>query len=115
MDAALAAIQPDDPPAPYLVALAHHFRGEALNRVGRHAEAEKAFRTELELFATIQRVRMDEARAISALAEACALQGRLSEATALLAEAQALLKDGDGWRERKARRENDARRHRMRG
>jgi DNA-binding winged helix-turn-helix (wHTH) protein len=115
MDAALAAIQPDDPPAPYLVALAHHFRGEALNRVGRHAEAEKAFRTELELFATIQRVRMDEARAISALAEACALQGRLSEATALLAEAQALLKDGDGWRERKARRENDARRHRIRG
>lgn len=114
MDAALAAIQLDDPPAPYLVALAHHFRGEALNRVGRHAEAEKAFRIELELFATIPRVRMDEARAMSALAEARASQGGISEATALLAEAQALLKDGDGWRERKARRENDARRHRIR-
>jgi DNA-binding winged helix-turn-helix (wHTH) protein/tetratricopeptide (TPR) repeat protein len=114
MDAALGAIQSDDPPAPYLVALAHHFRGEALNRVGRHAEAEKAFRTELELFATISRVRVDEARAIGALAEARALQGGISEATTLLAEAQALLKDGDGWRERKARRENDARRHRIR-
>ncbi len=109
MDAALAAIGPDDAPAPYLVALAHHFRGEALNRVGRHAEAEAAFRTELDLFATIQHVRMDEARARSALAEARAMQGAVSEARALLSEAQTLLQEGKGWRESKARHENDER------
>jgi DNA-binding winged helix-turn-helix (wHTH) protein/tetratricopeptide (TPR) repeat protein len=109
MDAALGAIGPDDPPAPYLVALAHHFRGEALNHVGRHAEAEKAFRTELDLFATIQRVRMDEARAISALAEARLMQGAAAEARTLLSEARSLLKEGEGWRETRARRENEER------
>jgi tetratricopeptide (TPR) repeat protein len=114
MDAALGAIGPDDPPAPYLVALAHHFRGEALSHVGRHAEAEKAFRTELDLFATIQRVRMDEARAISALAEARLMQGAAAEAARLLGQARTLLQDGDGWRERKARLENEARLRRLR-
>jgi DNA-binding winged helix-turn-helix (wHTH) protein len=109
MDAALAAIKPDDAPAPYLVALAHHFRGEALNRLGRHAEAEADFRTELDLFATIQRVRMDEARARSALGEARAMQGAISEARALLTEARSLLKDGEGWRESRARDQNEER------
>ncbi len=114
LDAALSAIGPDDPPAPYLVALAHHFRGEALSHVGRHAEAEKAFRTELDLFATIQRVRMDEARALSALAEARLMQGAAAEAAGLLGRARTLLQDGDGWRERKARLENEARLRRLR-
>jgi DNA-binding winged helix-turn-helix (wHTH) protein/tetratricopeptide (TPR) repeat protein len=109
LDAALAAIKPDDAPAPYLVALTHHFRGEALSRVGRYAEAEKAFRTELDLFATIQHVRMDGARARSALAEARAMQGAIAEARALLSEARALLKEGEGWRESRARHENEER------
>jgi len=107
MDEALAAIQPDDPPAPYLVALAHHFRGKALNRVGRYPEAEAAFRTELDLFAKITRVKMDEARAMSALAEARLMQGDISDAAALLTEARSLLKDGEGWRESEARHEAD--------
>jgi DNA-binding winged helix-turn-helix (wHTH) protein/tetratricopeptide (TPR) repeat protein len=114
LDEALAAIKPDDPPAPYLVALAHHFRGEALNHLERHAEAEQAFRTELALFATIQRVRMDEARAISALAETRLMQGAAAEAAELLGEARSLLKDGEGWRERRARQENEARLSRLR-
>ena len=107
IDAALAAIQPGDPPAPYLVALAHHFRGEALNRAGRPAEAERALRTELELFATIQHVRMDEGRAMTALAEALLMQGAVAQAQKVLGEVQNLLKDGDGWRERQARHENE--------
>jgi DNA-binding winged helix-turn-helix (wHTH) protein/Flp pilus assembly protein TadD len=112
-DEALAAIGPDDPPAPYLVGLAHHFRGEALNRVGRHVEAEQAFRAELDLFAKIPHVRMDEARAVSGLAEARLMQGAAAEAAGLLSEARTLLKEGDGWRERKARQENEIRLRRV--
>jgi tetratricopeptide (TPR) repeat protein len=108
-DQALAAITPDDPPAPYLVAIAHHFRGEALNRAGRHVEAEQAFRAELDLFSKIPHVRMDAARAMSALAEARLKQGAAAEAAGLLSEARAMLKEGDGWRERKAREENEMR------
>jgi DNA-binding winged helix-turn-helix (wHTH) protein/Flp pilus assembly protein TadD len=107
MDEALGAIKPDDPPAPYLVALAHHFRGEALNRAGRPAEAELALRAELDLFAKIPHVRMDEGRAMTALAEAHLMQGAVAQAAKLLSEARTLLKDGDGWRERKARHENE--------
>jgi DNA-binding winged helix-turn-helix (wHTH) protein len=114
-DEALAAIQPDDPPAPYLLAIAHHFRGEALNRVGRHVEAERAFRAELDLFALIPHVRMDAARAVSGLAEARLMQGATADAAELLNQARAMLKDGDGWQERKAREENEMRLRRLRG
>lgn len=114
MDEALGAIKPDDAPAPYLVALAHHFRGEALNRAGRHAEAEGALRTELELFTKIPHVRMDEARAMSALAEARLMQGAASEAATLLSGAQTLLKEGEGWREKEARRETAVRLRQLR-
>jgi hypothetical protein len=48
------------------------------------------------------------------LAEARLAQGAVAEAAALLSEATALLKDGDGWRERKARHENGARLRRLR-
>jgi DNA-binding winged helix-turn-helix (wHTH) protein/tetratricopeptide (TPR) repeat protein len=113
-DEALAAIQPDDPPAPYLVAIAYHFRGEALNRVGRHVEAEQAFRAELDLFALIPHVRMDAARAVSGLAEARLMQGATADAAELLNQARAMLKDGDGWQERKAREENEIRLRRLR-
>jgi DNA-binding winged helix-turn-helix (wHTH) protein/Flp pilus assembly protein TadD len=114
MDEALAAIKPDDAPAPYLVAIAHHFRGEALNRMGRHSEAEADFRAELDLFAKIPHVRMGEARALSALAEARLMQGAVSEAAALLDSAQTLLKGGDGWREEKARHETAVRIQKLR-
>jgi tetratricopeptide (TPR) repeat protein len=114
MDIALDAIKPGDPPAPYLVALGHHFRGEALNRVGQYPRAERDFRTELELFGTIAHVKMDEARAISGLAEARLMQGAISEAATLLEEAQELLRDGEGWRESKARHENALRLEQLR-
>jgi DNA-binding winged helix-turn-helix (wHTH) protein len=114
MDEALAAIKPDDAPAPYLVALAHHFRGEALNRAGRHLEAEADFRAELDLFAKIPHARMDEARAMSALAESRLMQGAVSEAATLLGGARTLLKDGEGWRERKARHETAVRMQQLR-
>jgi hypothetical protein len=84
------------------------------NRVGRYVEAEQAFRAELDLFTKIPHVRMDEARAVSGLAEARLMQGAAAEAAELLSEAQTLLKDGEGWRETKAREENDMRLRRLR-
>jgi hypothetical protein len=52
---------------------------------------------------------MDEGRAISALAEARLMQGAAAEARTLLSEARSLLKEGEGWRESRARGENEER------
>lgn len=107
--AAIEAIKPDDPPATYLKAYAHHFLGDALNGAGRYSEAAAELRIELALFATIPHVRMDTARAQSSLAEALMNTGHLTEAEALLTKAHRTLAIGDGWRERKARRDTNAR------
>jgi hypothetical protein len=42
------------------------------------------------------------------------MQGAAAEAAELLSEARTLLKDGEGWRETKARQENDMRLRRIR-
>jgi tetratricopeptide (TPR) repeat protein len=102
---AIDAIRDGEPPAPYLSAVAHHFFGEALVKAGRYSEAEAVLRTELELFGRIPHVAMDGARAESSLAEALMKQGRFDEAAQLLQKASLTLKHGDGWRERKSRRE----------
>ncbi|MBB6095217.1 DNA-binding winged helix-turn-helix (wHTH) protein [Povalibacter uvarum] len=103
------AITPDDPPAPYLVAYAHHFLAEALLKTGELEESEQLLRREIAIFETIPHCEMDTARAESALAESLMRQGRLDEAQARLERATDILKSGDGWRERKSRRETQAR------
>jgi DNA-binding winged helix-turn-helix (wHTH) protein len=112
---ALQAITPQDAPSPYLVAYANHFLGEALVKAGRYREAEAPIRRELALLRTIPHCEMDSARAESALAEALMRQGQLQEAARLLASATLTLEIGDGWRERKARRETAARLVQLRG
>jgi DNA-binding winged helix-turn-helix (wHTH) protein/tetratricopeptide (TPR) repeat protein len=109
----LKPVKPEETPAPYLVALSYHFFGEALVKAGRYAEAEAALRTERVLFAKIPHARMDGARADSALGEALLMQGNVQEATSMLMSAREALRDGDGWRERKARQETEDRIQRL--
>ena len=113
MHDALKPVKPEESPAPYLVAIAYHFLGEALVKVGRYAEAESALRTERGLYAKIPHARMDGARADSALGEALLMQGKVEEATSVLLSARHDLREGDGWRERKARQETEHRIQRL--
>lgn len=110
---ALAAITREDPPAPYLVAYGHHFLAESLLKAGELSEAEALLRRELELLASIPHCEMDTARAESALAETLMHQGRLQEAQSSLDRATTILSSGDGWRERKSRRETQARQQQL--
>ena len=83
-------------------AVAHHFLGRSLNKLGRCEEAEGVFRTEIQDWKETSAPRWRIARASSGLGESLLGQGRLGEAEKQLTFAARELADARGWLQRKA-------------